>query len=156
MRFIHRSMFLLLHTTASVSAQSSPASDSLVVSTRWLSRHLKDSDLLVLYVGVPDEYSKTHIPGSYSVQPKDLGLDYAGLGDRTSLLNGGLPAWVNDGLPLTDVAPAKHASTFAALNIKPIVVNADYVNARGGRPGFSIVDARAGAFYAGVSVGGSA
>ncbi|MDB4874792.1 MAG: Rhodanese-like protein [Gemmatimonadetes bacterium] len=81
-------------------------------------------------------------------------LDYAGLGKRTALLDGGLDAWMRGGRPVTDVVPAAHTGTLAALELAPIVVNAEYVHARAARPGVSIVDARAAAFYDGVPRGG--
>jgi thiosulfate/3-mercaptopyruvate sulfurtransferase len=81
-------------------------------------------------------------------------LDYAGLGKRTALLDGGLDAWMRGGHPVTDVVPAAHTGTLAALELLPIVVNAEYVHARAARPGVSIVDARAAPFYDGIPRGG--
>ena len=56
-----------------------------------------------------------------------LTLDYAGFGSHTSLLDGGSAAWVKEGRPVTDVVPPKRASALAALQLKPIIVDADYV-----------------------------
>ena len=83
-----------------------------------------------------------------------LTLDYAGLGNRASLLDGGTAAWAKENRPMTDVVPAKHRSTLGVLETKPVVVTADYVKAHIGTPGVVIVDARAAAFYDGVSTGG--
>lgn len=80
-------------------------------------------------------------------------LDYAGLGDHVSLLDGGLTAWLKDKEPVTTVIPAKTTGTLAPLKIKPIVVTADYVKAHAGKPGVSIVDGRAAAYYDGVRTG---
>jgi thiosulfate/3-mercaptopyruvate sulfurtransferase len=82
-----------------------------------------------------------------------LTLDYAGLGARTSLLDGGQPAWVKEGRPVTTTVPPKKASQLAALRVNPIIVNADFVKSHVGKPGVSVVDGRAAAFYTGVAVG---
>ena len=81
-------------------------------------------------------------------------LDYAGLGQATSLLDGGMPAWTREGRPLTTAVPPARTGTLASLNIKPIVVEAEYVRRHIGAPGVSIVDARAPAFYDGTQAGG--
>ena len=80
-------------------------------------------------------------------------LDYAGLGDRTSLLDGGLEAWKRGGNPVTADATPARTGTLSALKLKPIVVNADFVRGIAGKPGYSIVDGRAASFYDGVQVG---
>jgi thiosulfate/3-mercaptopyruvate sulfurtransferase len=78
-------------------------------------------------------------------------LDYAGLGNRTSVLDGGLEAWVRDNGQVTDVVPpAAQPGKLSALSIRPIVVDAEYVRAHAGKPGVSIVDARAASFYDGI------
>jgi thiosulfate/3-mercaptopyruvate sulfurtransferase len=82
-------------------------------------------------------------------------LDYAGLGARTSLLDGGMPAWVRDGRQTTAAVPDVRPGTLSPLAIRPIVVDADYVKARLKTPGTAIVDARAPAFYSGAQTGGS-
>lgn len=80
-------------------------------------------------------------------------LDYAGLGSRSSLLDGGLDAWMRaGGTVTTDVPPAK-TGTLAPLKIRPIVVDAATVKSRIGAPGFAIVDGRDAVFYDGVETG---
>ena len=81
-------------------------------------------------------------------------LDYAGLGAQSSLLDGGMQAWIAAGHPVTrDVAPAK-TGTLAALRIKPIVVDAAWVGSHLHSPGIAIVDGRASSFYDGVEATG--
>ena len=80
-------------------------------------------------------------------------LDYAGLGGQTSLLDGGMPAWVREGRKVTDRLPTPRTGTLSALHIKPIVVNAGYVKQHIGRRGVSIVDGRDASFYDGVQRG---
>ena len=207
MRFVVRSLCCVALAAATAGAQkAADPRDALVVSTAWLAQHLKDPDLVVLFVGDDNEYNKAHIPGSYNVQIEDfafddtsrakldlqvlppaqlanrlgalgitdrsrivvhagkdflpwatrliLTLDYAGFGDRTSLLDGGSRAWTKENRPLTAVVPAKRQSALGALHIKPIVVDAKYVKAETGKRGVAVVDGRAPAFYTGASTGG--
>jgi thiosulfate/3-mercaptopyruvate sulfurtransferase len=86
-----------------------------------------------------------------------LTLDYAGLGARTSMLDGGLTGWVAASRPTTDVAPpAAVPGSLKALAIQPIVVDSTFVLEHLKKPGFAVVDARAKALYDGVQTGGSA
>ena len=80
-------------------------------------------------------------------------LDYAGLGGQTSLLDGGMPAWVREGGKVTDRLPTPRTGTLSPLHIKPIVGNAAYVKQHIGRRGVSIVDGRDASFYDGVQRG---
>ena len=80
-------------------------------------------------------------------------LDYAGLGGQTSLLDGGMPAWVREGGKVTDRLSTPRTGTLSPLHIKPIVVNAAYVKQHIGRRGVSIVDGRDASFYDGVQRG---
>ncbi len=83
-------------------------------------------------------------------------LDYAGLGDRSSLLDGGMDAWIAAGHVTTTEAPAPAEGKLSPLKVRPIVVDAEYVCASLGKPGVAVVDARTPAFYAGTDTGGSA
>jgi thiosulfate/3-mercaptopyruvate sulfurtransferase len=81
-------------------------------------------------------------------------LDHAGLGDRSSLLDGGMEAWIRAGHPVTDVVPAGTKGSLKPLKTRPIIVDAESVKARLGKPGVAIVDGRDAAFYDGVDTGG--
>lgn len=81
-------------------------------------------------------------------------LDYAGLGARASILDGGLDAWVRNGGAVTKDVPAAKTGTLAPLKIRPMVVDAATVKSRIGAPGFAIVDGRDAVFYDGVDTGG--
>jgi thiosulfate/3-mercaptopyruvate sulfurtransferase len=78
-------------------------------------------------------------------------LDYAGLGGRTVLLDGGFTAWkaANNAVS-TDVSVATKPGTLSALKIRPLIVDAEYMNANGHKAGVSLVDARSINFYNGV------
>jgi len=78
-------------------------------------------------------------------------LDYAGLGKNVVVMDGGLEAWARENRPVTDVVPpAPQAGKLSALALRPLVVDANYVNAHAKTPGVSIVDARARAYYDGT------
>lgn len=82
-------------------------------------------------------------------------LDAAGLGGRTRLLEGGLPAWTAAGLPTSREAPVVKPGKLSPLKMKPLVVDAEFVRTHVGRPGFVVVDARAPEFYSGAKAGGT-
>ena len=81
-------------------------------------------------------------------------LDYAGLGERAVLLDGGMGAWERDGHAVTDVVPAERAGKLAPLKIHKTIVDAAFVRANMNKPGIALVDGRAAAFYDGVDTGG--
>jgi thiosulfate/3-mercaptopyruvate sulfurtransferase len=82
-------------------------------------------------------------------------LDYAGLGARSSLLDGGQEAWVRAGGAVTKEATAAKSGTLSALKLRPIVVDAATVKARLGTTGFAVVDGRDASYYDGVETGGA-
>ena len=80
-------------------------------------------------------------------------LDYLGLGDRTSILDGGLPAWRAEERAVTaEVRQVKTGSFTPHPNAK-LVVDAAWVNANLSKPGIAILDARAAKFYTGEDAG---
>jgi len=80
-------------------------------------------------------------------------LDYLGLGDRTSILDGGLPAWVFEKRPVTtDVVVPKPGKFTPRLNLN-LVVDANWVSANLRKPGVAILDARDAQFYDGSEKG---
>ena len=80
-------------------------------------------------------------------------LHHAGLGDRVSLLDGGMQRWKQDGNAVTaDATPARQGK-LSGLRTKPTIVDAQFVKAHIGQPGTVIVDARAPIFYDGPAHG---
>lgn len=76
-------------------------------------------------------------------------LDYAGFGDRTYVLDGGLEAWKAAGMPVTStVAEARPATVTRPVADR--VVTHEWVQAHARDERVSLVDARAPAFYDGV------
>lgn len=84
-----------------------------------------------------------------------LTLQYAGLAD-VSFLDGGLSAWTRENRAVTADVPAARTGTLAPLTMKPVVADADFVQAHLSKPGFAVVDARTPAFYEGAQTGGGA
>jgi thiosulfate/3-mercaptopyruvate sulfurtransferase len=82
-------------------------------------------------------------------------LDYAGLGARSSLLDGGMQAWVKAGNKTTDIVPAARKGSLSPLKTRPIVVDAATVQSRLGKNGVTVIDGRTGAFYDGTDTGGA-
>jgi thiosulfate/3-mercaptopyruvate sulfurtransferase len=110
----------------------------------------------LMALGISDNSRIVVYYGSDWVSPSTrvvFTLDYAGLGAQTSLLDGGMPAWIRAGNKITDQLPPARTGTLATLKVKPIVVNADYVKAHIGKSGVSIVDGRDASFYDGVQHG---
>lgn len=81
-------------------------------------------------------------------------LDYAGLGARVSLLDGGQPAWVRDGRAVTTELPAPRSGSLAPLTLRPSIVDAKFVLEHRAKPGYALVDARDRDYYTGVETGG--
>lgn len=80
-------------------------------------------------------------------------LEYLGLGERTSILDGGLPAWRGGGNPVTSVLTEPKAGHFTPRPKTGIVVDSVWVNANLNKPGVMILDARASKFYTGAEAG---
>src|SRR5207249_2888961 len=80
-------------------------------------------------------------------------LDYLGFGDRTSILDGGLPAWQAAGKPVTAEMKAPKPGNFTPRPDTKLVVDAAWVSANLKKPGVAILDARATKFYTGAEAG---
>ena len=76
-------------------------------------------------------------------------LDWAGLGDRTVLMDGGLGAWKAGGHAVTNEAPPPRHGT-VTIHPRDLVVTADWVQHNANNEGYALVDGRAPAFYDGV------
>ncbi|HWA58459.1 MAG TPA: sulfurtransferase [Gemmatimonadales bacterium] len=82
-------------------------------------------------------------------------LDYMGLGGRTAILDGGLPAWRASNLPVTTDVPAPATPRRLTTRAHPeYVATADWINGRLADPRLAVIDARAPVFYKGVESGG--
>jgi len=80
-------------------------------------------------------------------------FDYLGLGDRTSIMDGGLPAWRAEHRPVTaDVVPPR-AGRFTPRPRADIVADLSYVQSHLREPGTVVVDSRTPEFFAGEKPG---
>jgi len=197
---------LIFASIPEVQAQSQNSGnvrESLIVSTEWLGKHVKDDSLVLLQIGERKEYDAEHIPGAQFIQLSDIStprgqglilelpsvdqlkttferlgvtdksrivvyfskdwvtptarvfmtLDYLGLGDRTSILDGGLPAWRAEGRPVTAELRKPGPGHFTPKPNTKLVVDADWVKGNLNKSGVAILDARAARFYTGAAAG---
>ncbi len=77
-------------------------------------------------------------------------LDWAGLGDRAVLLDGGLGAWKAAGQSVTAEIPDEKHGNVAVTARNELVVQADWVQKNADSDGYALVDGRARAFFDGV------
>lgn len=80
-------------------------------------------------------------------------LDYLGLADRTSILDGGLPAWIASGGKVTNEITQPRPGSLTPQPNKQLVVDAEWVKANLSNPKIRILDARAPQFYTGAEAG---
>jgi thiosulfate/3-mercaptopyruvate sulfurtransferase len=80
-------------------------------------------------------------------------LDYLGLGDRTSILDGGMPAWRGEGRPITSEVKEAKAGTFTSHPKKEIVADVEWLSKQLTNASVAILDARASQFYDGSDPG---
>jgi thiosulfate/3-mercaptopyruvate sulfurtransferase len=79
-------------------------------------------------------------------------LDYAGLGGRTMVLDGGMPAWKAAGKTVTAALPAPPTPGTLSLTPRPdAVADLAWVQSHAGKPGTVVIDARDPKFYTGES-----
>lgn len=121
-----------------------PEPDALHASLQALG--ITDDSQVVVYAATPQVMT--------TATRLMLTLQYAGLGSRSFLMQGGLRAWVGEGYPVTDVVPEVVPGTLSPLTTVPLVVDGDAVEALRKSPGVRVVDARARVLYDGVQTGG--
>lgn len=80
-------------------------------------------------------------------------LDVFGLGRNTSMLDGGMPAWVAAGNHLTTEVPNRPAGKLTLRRNDKLVAKADWIKARLKSSGLKVIDARTTNFYDGSSAG---
>lgn len=130
------------HTAKGLMLEMPPADD---LRKRLEALGISDHSRVVVY------YGKDWVSPSTRIL---FTLDHAGLGGRSSLLDGGMDGWVRGGGPVTKDVPAPRTGKLSALRIRPIVVDAQTVRSRLGARGFAVVDGRSPSFYDGVDTGG--
>ncbi len=81
-------------------------------------------------------------------------LDYIGLAGNTSILEGGMPAWVAAGQQTTKDVVAAKPGTLKVVARDEIVAHASWLNDNLNNANVKIIDARDPEFYTGASAGG--
>jgi len=82
-------------------------------------------------------------------------LDYLGLGDRTSILNGGLVAWQATHHPVSTEIKQSAKGSITPAPRKEIVADAEWVSSHLQQAGITIIDARTHEFYDGSQSDGN-
>jgi thiosulfate/3-mercaptopyruvate sulfurtransferase len=104
-------------------------------------------------LGISDDSRIVIYYGNDWVSPSTralLTLQYAGLGNRASILDGGMPEWKRGNRPITtEVPPAPKPGKLSPRPAQPVIVDADFVKSHVRTPGYTIVDARNTIFYDG-------
>jgi thiosulfate/3-mercaptopyruvate sulfurtransferase len=80
-------------------------------------------------------------------------LDYLGLKNNTSILDGGMPAWVKAGKTLTKDVPAAAAGSLKITPDNKKVAQFEWVDANRKDPRVKIIDSRTTAYYDGSQAG---
>ena len=186
----------LAHPILTADAQARP---EILVSTDWLTNHLRDRDLVVVHTASQrSDYDAGHIPGArwlpwnaitrthdgLSVELPDpsaldsvlesLGitnqsrivvsggpitmtsrvyytLEYFGLGERVSLLDGGIDAWREEGRPVERMAPALTRGNVTLRPRPERRVDAPRIAARTPASKVKVLDARVPEFWTGLA-----
>jgi thiosulfate/3-mercaptopyruvate sulfurtransferase len=108
-------------------------------------------------LGITDNSRVVVYPGTESTQSATrvwFTLDYAGLGDRASLLDGGLAQWRSEGRPLSTEAPHFAPGEVTVRPRPEAVADSDWVKAHLGDSSVRLLDARTAEFYSGANAGG--
>ena len=93
-------------------------------------------------------YGAGHVPARVYMT-----LDYLGLGDRTSVLDGGLVAWKAAGGGTSEAPVAYEAGSFEADLQDDVLVDLEWVRARMDDPTTAVIDARPEIEYSGERPG---
>ena len=78
-----------------------------------------------------------------------LTLDYLGLGSRTSILDGGMPAWQAAGNPVTDEQSTATPGSFTPQVQPDVIAQVEWLSQNLDNPNCAAVDARTPDFYSG-------
>jgi thiosulfate/3-mercaptopyruvate sulfurtransferase len=105
-------------------------------------------------LGVRDTSRIVVYPATESVQSATrvwFTLDYLGLGDRTALLDGGLPLWKAEGRPVSSEPATPARGGFTPKPRPQTVVDAAFI--RDAKSRVDLIDARTSEFYSGANAG---
>lgn len=115
-----------------------------VLRTRLAALGVSDDSQIVVYADGAD-------PQMFPMTTRLIfTLQYLGLGDHTTLLNGTFQTWKKEGRPTTAEVSAAKPGHLTSRPTEPIVADAKLVSSIGTMPGYKLVDARSPAYYSGV------
>jgi thiosulfate/3-mercaptopyruvate sulfurtransferase len=77
-------------------------------------------------------------------------LEAAGFGDRSMLLDGGLPEWKKGGHVVATDTTQVTPGHLSPLKMQPVVVDVNFVQSHMKSPGYDLIDAREAMFYGGL------
>jgi len=103
------------------------------------------SSRVIVYAGTDSVQSATRVWFT---------LDYLGLGNRASLLDGGLTLWQAEKRPLATKAMPVEAREFTSSPAPHRIVNAAWVQEHVADPQVQLLDARLPEYYSGANAGG--
>ena len=191
------SFFISFVTTA-----KSPKSDitnPMLVSTEWLAENLNDPEIIILHIGIKDEFNKMHIPGSrlfpimdiFQQTPEGLHheipsieklnyvlrsigvnndsriilcysedwltvatrvyltFDYIGLGEQTSIVDGGFAKWLKEDRMISNELTKPSKSQITLKINEEVMVDVNWVNRNLRNPEVVLIDSRPEEFYDG-------
>lgn len=78
-------------------------------------------------------------------------LDYLRMGDKTSILDGGIDAWKSEGRQVTKEIPSIKRGSFTPHLKKDVFVDAEFVKSNLNKPNISIIDVRPPNVYKGTT-----
>jgi len=133
------------HSGADTKTLSLELPSATELRDRLVALGISDNSTIVVYYG-NDWYS----PSTRVI----FTLNWAGLGSRTKLLDGGMRAWAAAGHATTADVPAVKAGTLSPLKTVDSVVDAAFMQANKGVAGIALVDGRDKVFYDGTQSGG--
>lgn len=107
-------------------------------------------------LGVGNESRIVVYPGNDSVQSATrvwFTLDYAGLGEKAALLDGGLSRWKAEGRALSTQTPTVEPGTLTLTPNPALVVTAEWLRDHLKDSGLVLIDARLPEFHSGANTG---
>jgi len=140
-QFLPREAFGVRDAEANLTLQM-PAVGELV--QRLAALGVSDSSRVVLYFGT-DWVSPTARAW--------VTFDYLGLGDRTAIMDGGLPAWRAEQRPVTAEVAAPRAGRLTPRPRADVIADLAFVRSKLGAPDTVIVDSRTPEFFSGDKPG---
>jgi thiosulfate/3-mercaptopyruvate sulfurtransferase len=128
----------------------------LIVSVNGLTTQaapLAQLDSLLESVGVSDQHRVVVYGQPLFASRAFMTLEYLGLRGRVGVLNGGMDHWRESGRPVSSDPVTAVPATFTPRVVEDLIVDAAWIQAHTGKPGISLLDARAPEFYLGFSPG---